>query len=272
MMAAVTRGCHRLDDPPPWIIDDPFALLLVGPEWQEMADDRRQRYPEEVDRQVRAAVIVRSRYAEERLQMGHFTQYVILGAGLDSFAWRRPDLVGPLRLFEVDHPASQAWKRQRVGDLGLPVSDEHVLTPIDFEVQSLRDGLDDVRFDWNEPALFAWLGVVPYLTQDAVDATLRTVAMCASGSEIVLEYGVPDCDLDDVGRQFRDAFLPIATLVGEPVHTRWSAKEAEQHVLRCGLRVADHPSRSDIDVQFFAGRTDGLRVWTNSRLIAASVP
>ena len=116
------------------------------------------------------------------------TQYVMLGAGLDSFAWRRPDLLGQLRVFEVDHPASQAWKLQRVDDLGLPTHEHHVFVAVDFEVQSLRDGLDAAGFDWSQPTMFSWLGVIVYLTMDAVESTLRTVAECRSGSEVVFEY------------------------------------------------------------------------------------
>ncbi len=271
MMTAVARGRHRLEDPPPWILDDPFALVLVGPAWQDIAT-RSTRLSDELDRQIRGAVVARSAYAEHRLITRTFEQYVLLGAGLDSFAWRRPDLLAALRVFEVDHPASQHWKRQRVADLGLPVSPRHVFTPIDFERQSLRDGLDAVGFNRGAPTLFSWLGVIPYLTPDAVEATLRTVATCGSGSEVVFEYAVPESDLDDVGREFRTYFVPVASRVGEPVHSRWSAGEAERFVAGCGLQPVDHPTRSDMVDRFCGDRTDGLRPWTVTRLMTAAVP
>ncbi len=119
MMAAVVRGRHRLEDAPPWILDDPMALEFVGPSWRDMAAWSDARYSRELGRQLRAAITVRSRYAERRLELGRFGQYVLLGAGLDSFRWRRPDLLGPMRMFEVDHPASQAWKRGRMEVMGL---------------------------------------------------------------------------------------------------------------------------------------------------------
>ncbi|MGD0556246.1 MAG: class I SAM-dependent methyltransferase, partial [Streptosporangiaceae bacterium] len=102
----------------------------------------------------RAAVCTRSRYAEDRLAAGAFTQYVILGAGLDSFAWRRPDLLGSLTVFEVDHPASQAWKAGRVRELGLPLSDSQVFVPADFEAGPVQDVLGAAGFDWARPAMF----------------------------------------------------------------------------------------------------------------------
>lgn len=274
MMAAVVRGRHRLEDAPPWILDDPIALELVGPSWRDMAASSDARYSRELGRQLRAAIALRSRYAEHRLELGHFRQYVLLGAGLDSFGWRRPDLLGPLRLFEVDHPASQAWKRERMDELGLAASEHQVFAPVDFEVESLRDGLDAAGFEWEEPTLFSWLGVVPYLTIDAVEATFRTITGCRSGSEVVFEYGLAQPFMDDLGREFVAGFSRVATYVGEPLRTGggWSPAEAERVVERCGLRVVDHPSRYDLIGRYFSGRADGLRPWSVSQLMAAAVP
>ena len=158
-----------------------------------------------------------------------------------------------------------------MAELGLPISGEHVFASVDFEVQSLRDGLDSAGFDWTQPTLFSWVGVLPYLTVDAIEATLRTVAACQSGSEIAFEYSVTEPFLDDVGLAFRNTFSPMAATLGEPVRTLWSPADAEQCVLRCGLHVADHPSRDDLVNQYFANRTDGLQPWSVSRLMAASV-
>src|SRR5579862_553018 len=188
MFAAVSRGLFRLETASPWVLDDVLALVLVGPVWRELRDRFDPLFPGPVRSESRAAVCTRSRYAEDRLAAGAFSQYVILGAGLDSFAWRRPDLLRSLRVFEVDHPASQEWKRQRIDELGLPTSDQLVFAPIDFEVQSLHDGLEAAGFDWTQPTMFLWLGVTMYLTIDAIEATLRTVAGCPSGSAVVLDY------------------------------------------------------------------------------------
>lgn len=272
LMVAVQRGRHRLEDPPPWIMDDPFALVMVGPTWPDLAAASRSRYSDELGRQIRASIAARARYAEHRLDIGSFAQFVLLGAGLDSFAWRRPDLLGPLRVFEVDHPASQAWKRGRAVELGLPDSEHHVFAPVDFEVQSLRDGLDEAGFDWSRPTMFSWLGVVPYLTASAVEATLRTIATCRTGSEVVFEYGLDRDHMDDMAREFSTSFSLVTTRVGEPLHGGWSPSEAEAAVTRCGLRVADHPAQHDLVDRYFADRSDGLEPWHASRLMAATVP
>lgn len=157
MLAAITRGLHRQAEQRPWILDDPFALILVGPTWPAMAEQLTTLFPERILRKTSAGIAMRSRFAEDRLTEGRFAQYVMLGAGLDSFVWRHPDLVRSLRIFEVDHPASQAWKRERIAELGLPTYDSHAFAAVDFEVESLRDGLDAAGFDWEQPTLFSWL-------------------------------------------------------------------------------------------------------------------
>jgi methyltransferase (TIGR00027 family) len=134
---AVARGAHRSYDQPPWVLDDPFALLLVGPQWAEIQAASEAALPPAALRQNRASIVARSRYAEDRLISGGYRQYVILGSGLDSFAWRRADLIGWLRLIEVDQPASQARKLARIAELGLPVRDGHLFAAVDFEAGSL---------------------------------------------------------------------------------------------------------------------------------------
>ena len=186
MLAAVARGLLRLEATQPWVLDDAFALVLVGPVWQELREGPVSLFPAEVVREVLAGICTRSRYAEDRLAAGAFAQYVILGAGLDSFAWRRPDLLRSLRVFEVDHPASQAWKLERVRDLALPLSDSQVFVPADFEAEPVQDALRTAGFDWGQPALFSWTGVAPYLTAQAIASTLRVVAGAAAGSELAV--------------------------------------------------------------------------------------
>lgn len=139
LIAAVARGALRFEEAWPWVLDDSFALVLVGSPWRDLYHGLRDQLTPPVLRQASAFVCLRSRYTEDRLIEGAFDQYVLLGAGLDSIAWRRPDLLKSLRILEVDHPASQAWKRQRIEDLSLPTSDSHVFVPVDFERQSLRE-------------------------------------------------------------------------------------------------------------------------------------
>ena len=269
MSAAVARGTHRLWDDPPWILDDPFALVLVGPGWEEFAAASRALVRPHVWRQGHAGVLVRCRYPEDRLLRGEFSQYVVLGAGLDSFAWRRPDLLRALRVFEVDHPATQAWKRERAKNLGLPSSDSHIFVPIDFESQTLRDRLGETGFDWSRPALFSSVGTTMYLTRDSIETMLRVVGTCAQGSEIVLSYNQQPQYLDDVGREFLTAIAPRAGEMGEPLQSSFSPREMEELVDACGLSVAEHPTADELRSRYCAGRTDGLRPYTLERLIAA---
>src|SRR5690349_19318846 len=188
MIAAVGRGGLRLEEMPPWVLDDAFAWLLVGPSWQELREGPASLLPGQLVREASAAVCTRSRYAEDRLTAGGFAQYVILGAGLDSFAWRRPDLLRSVKVFEVDHPASQMWKLERVKDLALPLHDSQVFVPVDLEADSLRDALHAAGFDWGQRALFSWTGVAPYLTPPAITSTLETIARAAAGSEVAFSY------------------------------------------------------------------------------------
>ena len=217
------------------------------------------------------AVCARSRYAEDRLAAGAFTQYVILGAGLDSFAWRRPDLLRSVRVFEVDHPASRAWKLERVGDLGLPLGDSQVFVPVDFEAGPLRDALRAAGFDWGQPALFSWTGVAPYLTAQAIESTLCTTAGAAPGSEVVFSYRAEESVLDAVGREFIRIYAPLAASAGEPLQPGWPVVEIERLISRCGLKVVDHPARADLEQRYFADRTDGLRPYNVETLVTARV-
>ena len=272
MMAALARGLFRLEAAPPWVLDDAFALVLVGPVWQGLREQLYPLFPGPVRNEVSAAVCTRSRYAEDRLAAGAFTQYVVLGAGLDSFAWRRPDLLGSLKVFEVDHPASQAWKLERVRDLALPLSGSQAFVPVDFEAEPVQDALGAAGFDWGQPAMFSWTGVAPYLTAPAIESTLRAIAGAAAGSEVVFSYLAEESVLDETGREYLRIYTPVAASLGEPVQPGWPVIEIERLIGRCGLRVVDHPARANLQQRYFAGRTDGLRPYTCETLVAARVP
>jgi methyltransferase (TIGR00027 family) len=270
-IAAIARGMHRLEHPPPWVLDDPFALPLAGPGWADLYAALSAAFPEPVRKEGVAFLVARSRFAEDRLAAGSFGQYVILGAGLDSFAWRRPDALGSRRLFEVDHPATQAWKQERAEILALPVSDSHVYASVDFETQTLRDGLDAAGFDWSVPTLYSWLGVTAYLTTDAIETTLRALAASASGSEIVVSYAVAEPFRDDIADQFFVTMERVAADSGEPLLTFLSPADAEVLVAGCGLEVVDHPDRASLHDRYFAGRDDGLTPYTAERVMAVAI-
>lgn len=269
---AVARGRHRLCDDSPWLLDDPYALVLAGPVWRVVEKRSATRYSEPVDRAMRGGIVGRSRYAEDRLVPDRYGQYVILGAGLDSFIWRQPELTRSLQVFEIDHPSSQMWKRERARSLALPNMPTVTYLPVDFEIQSLEGALRSADFDWTKPTFISCLGVTMYLSLEAIETTLRTVAAGAPGSEIVFTYAPTDEYLDDIGRQFDRISSRLVAAAGEPIVTRLSRPEVDALVGRCGLEVADHPTHGDLVDRYFASRSDRLTPYTAEGLVAARVP
>jgi len=174
---------------------------------------------------------VRARFAEdvvERAAAAGVSQYVILGAGLDSFAYRRHDLLDRLRVFEVDHPATQRWKRRRLTGLGVDSPAGLVFAPVDFERQTLRQGLEQAGFDFRQLVMFSWVGVTMYLTLDAISATLATMAGCRAGSRVVLTYNQPPAVLGGTTAQVAAAFAGIAAEMGEPFVSRFLPSQMDQ--------------------------------------------
>jgi methyltransferase (TIGR00027 family) len=271
IMTAFARGAFRLEFERPWVLDDPFALVLAGSAWREVRDLTLSVFGVEICHESWAFMCLRSRYTEDRLTQGTFGQYVILGAGLDSFAWRRPDLLTSLKVFEVDHPATQAWKRKRVADLALPLSDALVFVPFDFEAESFADALNRVGFDWSQPTFFSWLGVTMYLTIEGIESTLRTIAGAAPGSEVVFDYSADDSVLDNNSRKMFELLRPIAAASGEPLQGHWSTAGIEEIIRECGLEITDHPTREETIQRYFADRTDGLVPWTALSLATARI-
>jgi len=268
MSAAVARGVHRLEDEPPWIFDDPFALTLVGPGWEAFAESGAQLAMPPC--RARAGVVVRSRYPEDQLAARTCAQYVILGAGLDTFAWRRPDLVRRMRVFEVDHPATQAWKRERASLLALPADERHVYVPVDFATEDLATRLSAAGFDWSRPAFFSWVGTTMYLERSAIETTLRLVARCTPGSAMVLSYNPHEDLLDGDSLEFLAAVRRLVGGMGEPLRSFFAPVEIEALIARAGLVVCDHPTTEDLTARYCAGRSDGLRPFAVERLICVS--
>lgn len=264
MLAAVARGVHRNEGTLPLVFDDPFALPFVGDGWQQMYDMVCSLLPPEVVRQAIGLIVGRSRYAEDRLAKGSFEQYVVLGAGLDSFAWRRPAGLGHLRVFEVDRPATQEWKRARIGA-------GPTYVPCDLETDALATALDAAGFDWTAPSFFSCLGLTIYLGVGPIESLLRTVAACPTGSEIVVSYSPPESYVDPAGQVLRDALSPVASEAGEDYRTLLSPDDAEALALRAGLAVVDHPTGAQLNERYFRNRADGLTAPTSERLLAAAV-
>jgi methyltransferase (TIGR00027 family) len=192
------------------------------------------------------------------------------GAGLDSFAYRSV-LVDQLRVFEVDHPATQAWKRERLAAATLPVSTAVTFVPVDFRVDSLTDRLVDGGFDRSQPSFISWLGVTQYLTREALEATLDLIGGFARGTELVVEYLVPGEMRDESGQALAEFFMPRAADTAEPWLTFYSPTGIGELLAARGFVVAEDVGRKDQIEPSLWERTDGLRPHELGRLARAVV-
>jgi methyltransferase (TIGR00027 family) len=253
---AIRRAAHQLMDCPP-VLDDPLAVRLVGPGYRRHM--KRATHP--VARDFRAFMAARSRYVEDRLAeavANGVAQYVILGAGLDTFAYRNP--FPSLRVFEVDLPASQAWKRTMLGEAGIAVPESLTFVPLDFERQVLADGLVEAGFDLHAPAFFGWLGVVPYLTLAAFRATLETAVQLRVGSGVSFDYALAPETLSPVGRTAFEILASRVAAAGEPFRLFFTAEGMELELLRAGFHRIEQRDSEQLNEMYFKGRADGLRL------------
>lgn len=214
-MAATHRAAHQVLERGA-IFSDPLALRILGQDAEAVARDA-QAHPER--RGMRMFIAARSHLAESALAAGvehrGVSQLVVLGAGLDTFAYRNP-LADRLKVFEVDHPATQAWKRRRLAEAGIAVPDDLVYAPVDFERQALLDGLAAAGFDPARRTFFLWLGVVPYLTAEAIRATLAAIGGLPGGGEVAFDYADPPAALSDEARAAHQARAERVAALGEP--------------------------------------------------------
>jgi methyltransferase (TIGR00027 family) len=273
LLTAAARALHR-QEPPPWILDDTLALPLAGPDGMALAERvRAELSPEEMSAFCRW-VCVRARVAEDEVERGLGSgvhQYVVLGAGLDSFAYRRLDLMDRLRVFEVDHPASQAWKRRRLQELGIAEPDSLVFAPVDFERQTLDDGLNAAGFRFAEPVVVSWMGVTMYLTHEAISATLDSVARCARGSRLVMTYNQPPALMTALDRRVSTSIQSaVAIPAGEPFISLFTPEDIEQLVADSGLTRVEHFGPDEARRTYLDGRAD-VPIAGVQRVLVASV-
>jgi methyltransferase (TIGR00027 family) len=216
MITACGRGSHLLMHGPRAVLKDWLAWPFVGSDAEALTAGMRAAFGDSAPL-LATWVAARSRFAEGWLSRSGAEQYVILGAGLDSFGWRH---TGGMRVFEVDHPATQEWKRSRLESLGLPTPPQLVWVPVDFEVESLADGLARAGVGW-ENTFVSWLGVVPYLSLEAVEATLRDLPPCS----LAVSHGVPEVDWPIPVRAVSQTFSAIATDAGEAPASRFTPEQ-----------------------------------------------
>lgn len=259
---ALRRAAHQLLDDP-LVFKDPIAVSIVGPEAAATLRAELSGEHERGSRVLRAFMAVRSRYAEDQLAIAveqGVRQYVLLGAGLDTFAYRNPYAELGLRVFEVDHPATQAWKRELLGTVGIAIPSELAFAPVDFERQTLRDGLQNVGFNVREAAFFSWLGVTPYLTREAFLATLDFVRSMPPLSGVVFDYAVRRSSLGLLEQTALDTLARRVAAAGEPFQLFFDPLELAHQLEGKGFQSVEDLDTEEINSRYFSGRADGLRL------------
>jgi methyltransferase (TIGR00027 family) len=259
LRVALRRAAHQLYDAQPLVLDDPIAVPILGREYLPELHKTATKLEKPFSSALRAFLVARSRYAEDILASAvaqGVTQYVLLGAGLDTFAYRNP--YPNLRVFEVDHPATQQWKRELLETSRIPVPHNLTFAPVDFERLTLPTQLLAAGFDSTVPTFFAWLGVVPYLTLEAFRSNLRYIAAQPPGSGLVFDYGQPRSALPRLEQLAHDSLAARVQQAGEPFQLFFTPREAAAE-LAAFYNLEDLGS-AEINARYFDNRADNLRL------------
>jgi methyltransferase (TIGR00027 family) len=271
---AMKRAAHQLLDDPK-VFYDPLALHVIGKELASaLQADPRQFEATPLSPYLRAFVAARSRYAEDELPLAvrrGVSQYVILGAGLDTFAYRNPYSEGVLHVFEVDHPATQTWKQARLEEAGITLPSNLTFAPVDFETQTLEEGLRVAGYDPGECTFFSWLGVTEYLTTEVVMATLRFIASAPVGSGVVFDYMISPSLLTPAQRSRFDALAQRVASAGEPWRAFFDPGLLTRDLRAMGFGYVEDRGPVEINARYFKNRKDGLQVGSLSHIMNAQV-
>lgn len=271
LTAAAARAAHLIVDNPPSIFADTLAEALLGAQAEELLGYHRTYGDHLVLSAARAQTVCRSRYTEECVSRAIHSgtrQYVILGAGLDTFA-HRSELAGQVRVFEVDHPATQQDKRERLAAAGVPVPGNVTYVPLDFERESLAGGLGAHGFDPSRPSVVAWLGVSMYLTADSVAETLGAIGGFAPGTQLLMDYMLPGGLRDATARRYADAVASFAAEHGEPWRTFFTPEDLTALLSGCGFKSVRHVRQHEMLDPALWDRQDALAPLDLSRIAHA---
>lgn len=268
------RAAHQVVDGEPLIFRDPFALRLLDPATAEELKRTPKAERKPYSAAMRAWVVSRARVAEDVLHQAVLqqgaTQYVVLGAGLDTFALRNP--YPQLEVFEVDHPATQAWKRERLRSASVPLPARAHLVPVDFEKDAIAAELEKTGFDPSKPTVTAWLGVTPYLSGEAFAATARVLGALPPGSEVVFDYAQPREVLPPLEQLMHDSLAARVAQAGEPFQLFFIPATLAGELARYGLSVVEDLGSAELNQRFFSARADGLALrGSGGRLCHATV-
>jgi methyltransferase (TIGR00027 family) len=254
--AAGHRAAHQVLERG-FIFNDPLAVRILGDDANAIIEHARS---DASTRPLRLFIAARSRYAEDSLRSAvacGVRQVVVLGAGLDTLAYRSDPRVN-LRIYEVDHPSTQEWKRARLSTAGIAVPRSLTYTPVDFEHESVAQNLAASGFDATRPAFFTWLGVVPYLTEDAVLATLGFIASLSGGAHVVFDYANPPHAMSGAARAIHDKLAARVLSVGEKFHTYWETERLHARLRELGYRQIEDLGPVDIAARFLPGRAGAV--------------
>jgi methyltransferase (TIGR00027 family) len=255
------RAAHQILDIPPVFVD-PLAVRII--EGQIAENDLAP---------FRAFMAVRSRYSEDQLARAvdrGAMQCVVLGAGLDTFAYRNP--YPELHVFEVDHPSTQVWKRHRLEQAAIQIPTSMTFVPVDFETQSLREELAEAGFRFDRITFFSWLGVVPYLTGEAFESTLRFIASMPANSGVVFDYGTTRESLNPREQAARDALSARVAAAGEPFQLFLDPKELAARLVALGFAEPEDLSALELNPRYFHDRADGLQLMgSGGHLLSAQI-
>lgn len=277
LMSAAARAAHLLVDDAPTLFADTLAQTFLGGRADELLEYHRTYGSHPVLSGARTTAVARARYTEERLAVladQGVDQYVILGAGLDSFAYR-PQRVGHVQVFEVDKPETQRWKRALLDETGTEVPPSAHFVPVDFEQEPTRlltDHLVRAGFDPDRPALVSWLGVTMYLTSKAIGQTLAVISGFAPGTELIVEHLLPAELRDEAGQSYAELVMAAAAEQGEPWRTFLTAEEMDLLLLDHRLQPVECVRQRETIQPGEWERTDSLRPFDLSLLTRARVP
>ena len=253
MGVAILRAVHQLVDHNPKVLEDPVIVKLLDTHITERIMEHPAVYQSLPAVKLRSHVLLRSRYAEDCLQRAYdrgIRQYLILGAGLDTFAYRQGNNTAALKIFEVDHPATQAQKISDLHKAGIDIPSNLRFVPIDFESSTLAIGLQKSDLDFHQPAFISWLGVTMYLTMDAIDGVFSFVTSLAPGTEIVFTFAQPQKEPSYFALQSAQA--------GEPWLSYFTIGELTEKLKSHGFSEISFLSPDEARSLYFARRTDGL--------------
>ncbi|HVN76074.1 MAG TPA: class I SAM-dependent methyltransferase [Thermoanaerobaculaceae bacterium] len=262
---AYVRAAHQLLDASPHILEDPLAVTILGPAGVQRIYDSAESYQTAQRRALRAHIVLRSRFAEDRLAaslLRGVTQYVILGAGFDTFALRMPSWAHSLQVVEVDHAATQEVKRSRIVATGLAVPKNVHFAAIDFEQESLCDSLRRNAVAMDTPTFFSWLGVTMYLTQEAIDATLRCLGSFPLGSEVVLTFAPPSTGAPSPFSQAADG-------VGESWISHFEPEALKERLQSARFSLVEFLLPAEANARYFRQRPQDLPPPTRTNIVTA---